>query len=76
MEDLAKFTRYLQQNPSGGVFRHGLLAGDYSVSISPDFYGELTGEERELIPLYNALTPAERETLAADVDREIGRASD
>ena len=73
VEDLAKFIRYLQQNPSGGVFRDALVAKDYSVNVSPDFYGELTSEERELIPIYNALTPAERETLATDVSRELGR---
>ena len=73
VEDLEKFIDYLQSNAAGGVFRDAFLAGDYSLNISPDSHGELTEEERELIPLYNALTPAQRESLAADVDRHLRR---
>jgi hypothetical protein len=67
---VVEFASYRSRNPNWGVFEQTIGLVDYTGHVNPDYFDQLTDEERELILIYNSLTPDERKIIASEAAKE------
>jgi hypothetical protein len=71
VKSVSQFASYFSRNPHWGVFEHTLGIKDYTAHVNPDYFDGLTDEERDLILIYNSLTPDERKALTVQSGTEM-----